>query len=72
MNEVRKEAEENAYLLQLAQKDKDRLPYFIKLVDYLTVETLVMINHSSMAMLIDEMKKDRKNGLFNSTVNFDV
>lgn len=72
MNEVRKEAEENAYLLQLAEKDKGRLHLFIKLVDYMTVETLVTINHSSMSMLLDEMKKERKNGLFNSTVNFDV
>lgn len=38
----------------------------------MTVETLVTINHSSMSMLLDEMKKERKNGLFNSTVNFDV
>ena len=60
MNEVRKEAEENAYLLALAEKDKGRLKYFIRLVDYLTIETLVQTNFVSMGMLLDEMKKERK------------
>ena len=60
MNEVRKEAEENAYLLSLAEKDKVRLTFYIRLVDYMSIETLVSINHISMSMLLDEMKKDRK------------
>lgn len=72
MNEVRKEAEENAYLLSLAEKDKGRLTVFIRLVDYMSIETLVSINHVSMSMLLEEMKKDRKQGLFNTTVNFDI
>lgn len=38
----------------------------------MTVETLVSINQTSMSMLLEEMKKERKNGLFNTTVNFDV
>lgn len=41
MNEVRKEAEENAYLLALAEKDKGRLKNFIRLIDYMSIETLV-------------------------------
>lgn len=45
---------------------------FIKLIDYITVEALVSINHVSMQMLLDEMRKERKNGLFNTTVNFEV
>jgi dynein heavy chain, axonemal len=72
MNEVRKEAEENAYLLALAEKDKGRLKSFIRLVDYLSIETLVQTNFVSMNMLIEEMKKERKQGLFNTTVNFEV
>jgi hypothetical protein len=41
MNEVRKEAEENAYLLGLAAKDKGRLKSFIRLIDYMSIETLI-------------------------------
>lgn len=41
MNEVRKEVEENVYLLKLAGKDKDRLKSFIRLVDYMSLETLI-------------------------------
>ena len=38
----------------------------------MSVETLVKINHDSMSQLLEEMKKERKNGLFNTAVNFDV
>ena len=72
MNEVRKEAEENAYLLGLAEKDKGRLKGFIRMVDYMVIETLVSTNFISMNMLMDEMKKERKSGLYNTTVNFEV
>ena len=72
MNEVRKEAEENAYLLGLAEKDRGRLKNFIRMVDYMVIETLVSTNFVSMNMLMEEMKKDRKSGLYNSTVNFEV
>jgi len=34
MNEIRKEAEERAYLLDRAIKDKDKLRNFVRLVDY--------------------------------------
>lgn len=44
MNEVRKEAEERAYLLEQAIKDKDKLKNFTRLVDYLAVETLILTN----------------------------
>jgi len=30
---------------------------FIKLIDYMMVETLVGVNHQSMRLLLDEMKK---------------
>lgn len=58
MNEVRKEVEENAYLLGLAAKDKGRLKSFIRLVDYMSLETLIQTNFVSMNMLLDEMKKE--------------
>ena len=60
MNEARKQAEENAYLLGLAEKDRGRLKNFIRLVDYMLIETLVQTNLVSMNMLMDEMKKERK------------
>jgi dynein heavy chain len=66
MNEVRKEAEERAYLLEQAIKDKDKLKNFTRLVDYLGVETLILTNQNSMTLLVEEMRKDRKTGLFNT------
>jgi dynein heavy chain len=60
MNEVRKEAEETAYLLALADKDKGRLKLFIRLIDYMSIETLVLTNLVSMNTLLEEMKKERK------------
>jgi len=40
MNEIRKDNEERAYLLDRAQKDKDKLRNFVRLVDYIVEETL--------------------------------
>ena len=65
MNLKRREEEEKAYLLQIANRDRERLPNFIKLVDYVMIETLVSISHNSMEILLEQMRKDRKIGLFN-------
>ena len=65
MNLKRREEEEKEYLLQIANRDRERLPNFIKLVDYVMIETLVSISHQSMTILLEEMKKERKTGLFN-------
>lgn len=66
MNLKRREEEEKTYLLQIANRDRERLPNFIKLVDFIMIETLVSISHNSMSILLEEMKKDnRKIGLFN-------
>lgn len=65
MNLKRREEEEKAYLLQIANRDRERLPNFVRLVDYVMIETLVSINHQSMEILLEEMKKERKTGLFN-------
>ncbi len=40
MNQNRKDNEERAYLLDRAQKDKDKLRNFVRLVDYIVEETL--------------------------------
>jgi hypothetical protein len=37
MNQVRLEAEERSYLLDIANKDKDKLNNFIRLIDYITI-----------------------------------
>jgi len=71
MNEIRKEKEERAYLLDLAIKDKEKLRNFIRLVDYVTCESLITINNKSFELLIEEMRRDRKTGLFNTTVMFE-
>lgn len=66
MNLKRREEEEKVYLLQIANRDRERLPNFIKLVDYVMIETLVSISHSSMDILLDQMRNaNRKMGLFN-------
>lgn len=60
MNEIRKDNEERAYLLDRAQKDKDKLRNFVRLVDYIVEETLYQTNYVSMKLLLDEMKKKPK------------
>ena len=71
MNEIRKENEEREYLLDRAQKDKDKLRNLVRLIDYIVEESLYAINFVSMQTLYDEMRKARKVSLFNTTVSFD-
>jgi dynein heavy chain len=56
-------------LLGIANKDKDKLHNFIRLVDYMTIEVLVDINFASVKTFMDEMRKERKTGLFNISIN---
>lgn len=44
MNLIRRQKEEHKYFLQLAQADKEKLRKFIRMVDYMTIETLVKVN----------------------------
>jgi hypothetical protein len=69
MNQIRQEAEERASFLSIANKDKDRLHNFSRLVDYMTIEVLVDINFASVKACMDEMRKERKTGLFNISIN---
>ena len=73
MNLIRRQKEEHAYFLQLADKDKEKLRAFIRLVDYLVIQTLVRVNLQSMSILYQEMCRDarKQGGLFNSMVRFD-
>jgi dynein heavy chain len=52
MNLKRREEEEKVYLLQIGNRDRERLPNFIKLIDYVMIETLVSISHNSMTILL--------------------
>ncbi len=59
--------------MELAHADKEKLRKFIRMIDYMTIETLVKVNLQSMIILYDEMQREnRKIGaLFNSMVRFD-
>lgn len=74
MNVIRKEKEERIRHLELAKQDKSKLRNFIRMVDYITIETLIKTNSLSMQSFLEEMKKEgrKSGGLFNSTVIFDV
>jgi hypothetical protein len=60
MNLIRRLREEHAYFLQLAQQDKEKLRAFIRLVDYLVIQTLVKVIQQSMKTLYDEMCRDTR------------
>ena len=60
MNLIRRLREEHAYFLQLAQQDKEKLRAFIRLVDYLVIQTLVKVIQQSMKTLYYEMCRDTR------------
>ncbi len=62
MNQVRKEKEIRQYRLKLAEKDKERLDCFIRLIDYITIENLVINTQQSMQSLLDEFKREGRRG----------
>ena len=73
MNQIRKEKEVRYYRLKLAEKDKDRLDCFIRLIDYITISNLVINTQQSMQSLLDEFKREGRRGsggLFNVQVSF--
>jgi dynein heavy chain len=55
MNLIRRQKEEHKYFLELAHADKEKLRKFIRMVDYMTIETLVKVNLQSMSILYEEM-----------------
>lgn len=44
MNLIRRMKEEHKYFLELAHADKEKLRKFIRMIDYMTVQTLVKVN----------------------------
>lgn len=73
MNVIRKEKEERMRHLELARQDKFKIRNFVRLIDYMSTQTLVKINSQSMLSLLEEIEKEgrKSGGLFNSTVIFD-
>jgi len=68
--QMKKEAAERHQRITLADRDEKLLGNFVRLLDYMMIENLVRVNNHSMFFLIEEMKKERKNGLFIVTVTF--
>ena len=68
--QMKKEAAERQQRITLAERDKKLLGNYVRLIDYMMIENLVRVNNNSMFFLIEEMKKERKNGLFIVTVTF--
>lgn len=65
--------EENALknrVLKLARRNYQSLGTFIRLVDYMVVETQVLINQGSADLILYEMCKDQKKYGINTVVNF--
>ena len=44
MNLIRRMKEEHKYFLELAHADKEKLRKFIRMIDYMTIQTLVKVN----------------------------
>lgn len=65
--------EENALknrVLKLARRNYQSLGTFIRLVDYMVVETQVIINQESADLILSEMDKEQKKYGINTTVSF--
>jgi len=71
MVQIKKEKLERDQRRNLALRDESMLPEFIRLLDYLMIESLVNVSHSSMYYFHDEMNKSRNGkGLFSTIVYF--
>ena len=60
MNLIRRQKEEHKYFLELAHADKEKLRKFIRMIDYMTIQTLVKVNLQSMSILYEEMQRDNR------------
>jgi len=59
-------------VLKLAKRNYNSLGTFIRLIDYMVVETQVSINQDSAESILNEMKKDQKKYGIQTTVSFDL
>jgi hypothetical protein len=46
------------------------LPEFIRMIDYMTVETLASITIKAVRKFYEELSKVRKGGIFETTIQF--
>ena len=58
-------------VLKLAKRNYHSLGTFIRLVDYMVVETQVKINQESADLILTEMSKDQRKYGIMTTVDFD-
>lgn len=66
---IQEKAERKA-LRAKTRMEYNSLPDFIRLVDYLTVETLVMLTIHTVQLFYEELMKQRKVGIFETFVRF--
>lgn len=59
-------------VLKLAKRNYDSLGTFIRLIDYMVVETQVKINQESSDLILIEMNKDQKKYGILTNVNYDT
>ena len=64
------EKQERKALRARSRLEYNSLPDFIRLVDYLTVETLVVLTINTVQVFYEELMKTRKIGLFETFVRF--
>jgi hypothetical protein len=69
MVDERKEAEERKRMKRLAEEHQGMLGYYIRLIDYTTIETLVNTLDKSVSKFYSEMIT-RKTRLFFTTVKY--
>jgi hypothetical protein len=62
--------EERVRRLRLAAVEEDMLGDFIRLVDYMTVESLVLIALNTNRELLESLQQSRKQGLLLTAVSF--
>lgn len=67
---IKQEQAEKKKMLQRAEHEAAMLPGFIRLVDYIAVESLVELAINTNKELLAELAKGRKAGLFETIVKF--
>ena len=67
---LKKEEADRRKMLRRAEQEADMLSDFIRLADYVAVESLVQLIINTMEDFKEELHKPRKQGLFETTVKF--
>ena len=67
---LREEKEERLILQQRAKQESQTLPDLIRYVDYMSVVTIVSLTIGTARRFYEELLKQRKNGIFETTIRF--